>query len=175
MKTTQLLLTAAIALSLSACSTAPDKVHAAYVPASVYQDYTCDELASQAREINTKSIQAHHTLDQAHKNDGVAVAVGALVFWPALLFLATSNEDPTAYASLKGNAIAVQESQIAKKCQFTPVKIKAVTVPKHIQAKQDRRTRTERQKDERDAWQAEHGGSGATRSTYRSYTDVKGD
>lgn len=134
-------------LTLSACSTAPDKVYPSHVSDRVYQDYTCAELNREVHHVERQSRIMHHDLKEARGKDTAAVAVGMILFWPALLFLASGNEDTTAYARLKGEAIALQDAQIAAKCDFEPVVFEEIKVPLHVRAKQDKRTRIERRRD----------------------------
>jgi len=114
------LVTAAIVLSLAACSTPPRNIDAQYISTHQYDGLSCEELTLEYYRVETRVQQLHHALDQESKKDAALVGVGLVVFWPALLFLAGSSTDPSEYGRLKGEAQALQTVLANNTCEYDP-------------------------------------------------------
>lgn len=113
----RLLLSAAIAVTLGACTTNPDKIGATYVSPLKYENYDCQQLIAEQSNIERKVGELHGTLKKESSGDAWATGVGVVLFWPALFFLAGNNDVQEAeYAQLKGDYEAVQSTLIKKKC-----------------------------------------------------------
>jgi hypothetical protein len=54
--------------------------------------------------------------DQKATNDKVAMGVGIVIFWPALLFTKGNDENTAELARLKGTMDAIEQASIAKHC-----------------------------------------------------------
>jgi hypothetical protein len=54
--------------------------------------------------------------DRAAQNDGTAVAVGAILFWPALFFIKGDKQKATEVAELKGQMEAIEKVNVVKNC-----------------------------------------------------------
>ena len=112
----RLLLSAAIAVTLGACTTNPDKIGATYVSPLKYENYDCQQLIAEQSNIERKVGELHGTLKKESSGDAWATGVGVVLFWPALFFLAGNNDVQEAeYAQLKGDYEAVQSTLIKKK------------------------------------------------------------
>ncbi len=113
------LLSAAIAVTLGACATNPDKIDAAYVSPRKYANYDCQQLITQQGNIERKVTALHGTLKKENSEDTWATGVGIVLFWPALFLLAGDNdEQEVEYAELKGNYDAIQSAMLQKKCEI---------------------------------------------------------
>jgi hypothetical protein len=55
-------------------------------------------------------------LDEAANNDKAIVGVGVLLFWPALFALGGTKQQEAEYGRLKGEAEALQQAAVGKKC-----------------------------------------------------------
>ena len=107
-----------VALALATgCSTASKDIATAYVSPTPFQGLDCEQLASERVRIQTRSSQLSDRLDKAADNDVAIMAVGALLFWPALFALGGTKEQEAEYARLKGEADAVQTASTQKRCQ----------------------------------------------------------
>jgi hypothetical protein len=114
MKTTAALTAAVIALT--GCATASKDVATAYVSPMQYQNYDCDQLGAEATRLTTRVQQLGGRLDEAASNDKAITGVGAILFWPALFALGGTKQQEAEYGRLKGEAEAVQQAAVFKKC-----------------------------------------------------------
>jgi len=106
---------AAFSLLLSGCTSRSSSIPASYVSPTQYSSYSCEQLASQAQVISARTSELSKKQDTQRTVDGVAIGVGAVIFWPALLFLATPGHDKE-IGQLKGQSIAIQEAAAQKNC-----------------------------------------------------------
>lgn len=105
----------AMVASLGGCASSPESITASYVSPLQYQSYDCDQITQEMYRI-TRRVQ-EVTGVQSSKASGDAVAVTAsLLFWPALLFLAAGEDKSAELARLKGEAEALEQAAVQKKC-----------------------------------------------------------
>jgi hypothetical protein len=110
---------AVTAVTLSACAKDADQVGATYISPITYENFTCPQLADEAQRVSSRVTQSAGVQDQKATNDKVAMGVGLVVFWPALLFTKGNDENTAELARLKGQMDAIEESSIRKKCAIT--------------------------------------------------------
>lgn len=114
-----LLLSAAIAVTLGACTTNPNKIGATYVSPLKYANYDCQQLIAEQSNIERRVAALHAMLKKENSGDKWATGVGIVLFWPALFFLAGNNDVQEAeYAQLKGDYDAIQSALVQKKCSM---------------------------------------------------------
>lgn len=106
----------AVAL-LYGCATQPHNVGAQYVSAGRYDSYDCPRLYREAEELSARIASVSAILKSKADQDAGLVAVGVLLFWPALLFLpATGGKvEEAELGRIKGEAEAVAKS-IRERC-----------------------------------------------------------
>ncbi|WP_068314752.1 hypothetical protein [Polycladidibacter hongkongensis] len=107
---------AALALSVSACATSPGNITATYIPAATYQNFSCKQLAQEQRVVAQKVAELTGKQKRAATTDAVAVTVGAVIFWPALLLLAATEDEKEQLANLKGQHDALRLAAAQKGC-----------------------------------------------------------
>ena len=105
------------ALLVAACSTAPDKISANYVSPLQYQDYSCRQIGSELMRVNRKVIEVTGAQQDEADGDAGAMAVGLILFWPALFFLAGEDREHE-LANLKGEYEALETVAIQKDCDI---------------------------------------------------------
>lgn len=112
-----------IALSvvlLSGCASRPTEIQAQYVSPLQYKDYDCDQVSAELGRISRKTAQLFGQLDKTASNDEAQMAVGMILFWPALFFLEGGDGAEAAeYARLKGEFDALEQAAIQKKCDMS--------------------------------------------------------
>lgn len=101
---------------LSACAQNSQEISATYVSPNEYQNYSCGQLRDEANRVARKASSAMSEQDRAAQNDGTAVAVGAILFWPALFFIKGDKENATEVAELKGQMEAIERANVLKSC-----------------------------------------------------------
>ncbi len=106
----------AMMLALSACATAPRDIAPSYVSASPYQNYTCEQLETEAQNVSAAAAQAIGVQQQKANSDAAMTGVGVIIFWPALFFLKGNGADAANVGQLKGQMQAIQAVSDAKHC-----------------------------------------------------------
>ena len=115
----KMILAASVAAFMAGCATQPDKIGAAYVSPLKYKDYDCDMIALERASVERKTNQLHHKLEKEANKDAGQMAVGMVLFWPALFFLEGGDGPEAAeYAQLKGEYVALEDTSVVKKCQL---------------------------------------------------------
>lgn len=113
------LICAGLVLGLAGCATGSKDIAPTYVSPVAYQSYDCQQIGAEIARIQGRVDQLGGRLDQAASNDK-AIGASALIFWPALFALGGTKAQEAEYASLRGQADAVQQTAIMKKCMIAP-------------------------------------------------------
>ena len=113
------LVAAIAAIALAGCAKDANQVGATYVSPITYQSYTCPQLAEEAQRVSARAAEASGVQDQKATNDKVAMGVGLVNFWPALLFTKGNDENTAELARLKGSMDAIEQASIQKHCGLT--------------------------------------------------------
>lgn len=101
---------------LSGCATPAANVTASYVSPVLYQNLTCEQLALEAQTISTRVVLATGAQDKKANGDVALMAVGLVVFWPALLFTNGDGQQAAELARLKGEIEAVENASNRNNC-----------------------------------------------------------
>lgn len=107
------------AFLLAACAKDANQVGATYTSPVLYDGYTCPQLAEEAQRVSSRAAQSSGVQDQKATNDKVAMGVGLVIFWPALLFTKGNDENTAELARLKGQMEAIEQTSIKKRCGIT--------------------------------------------------------
>jgi hypothetical protein len=110
---------AIIALTAAGCAKDASQVAATYVSPVTYESYTCQQLTEEAQRVSARAAQAAGVQDEKSTNDKVAMGVGLVIFWPALLFTKGNDENTAELARLKGQMDAIEQASIRKRCGIT--------------------------------------------------------
>jgi hypothetical protein len=82
-----------------------------------YKDYNCDQIASEMENVSRRAGELHASLKKTANNDSGQMAVGMILFWPALFFLEGGDGPEAAeYARLKGEKEALEKVAVEKQC-----------------------------------------------------------
>ena len=125
------ILLGAIAIaSLVGCASSPDKMTAAYVSPIQYQDYDCKQIGAELTRVSRRAQELYGQLDKTASNDGAQMAVGLVLFWPALFFLEGGDGPEAAeYSRLKGERDALEQIAIQKQCDPAIIPPRAAPAP----------------------------------------------
>lgn len=115
MKKTIIVLT--LAALMSGCATHPDKMRTASVSPIQYKDYDCDQIGAELARVSRRSNELYNSLKKTADGDSMQMAVGMVLFWPALFFLEGGDGPEAAeYTRLKGEWDTLEQVAIQKKC-----------------------------------------------------------
>lgn len=103
-------------LTLAACAKDASQVGATYVSPILYENYTCPQLADEAQRVSVRAQQAAGVQDEKATNDKIAMGVGIVVFWPAMLMTKGNDENTAELARLRGQMDAIEQASIKKRC-----------------------------------------------------------
>lgn len=112
---------AAAVLLLAGCASQPDSIVSQSASTLPYEDYNCKQIGREMVRVNDRVITLYDRLEKMADDDAGAMAVGLIVFWPAL-FLLEGGDGPEAdeYARLRGEMDALQKVGIQKSCSDIP-------------------------------------------------------
>lgn len=105
--------------TLAGCATPADNIAAAYVSPIGYQGLSCSQLANEAQAISSRAAAAVGAQNKKATGDAVAMTVGLVVFWPALLFTQGDGAQAAEVARLKGEMQAIEDASRRKGCGIT--------------------------------------------------------
>ena len=88
----------------------------------------------------------HAKLDDKSSSDTTTMAVGLVLFWPALFFLDGDEDGAIEYKRLMGESEAVQQAAVAKKCD---IRLFAPQKPKEVKKTEEEKLVDKKKKDDR--------------------------
>ena len=112
-----LLVTFTISTCMLGCASQPDKLQSQYVSPLQYKDYDCEQIEQELETVSNRVTTLYTDLKKKADGDSAQMAVGMIIFWPALFFL-EGGDGPEAneYSRLRGEKAALDEIAVHKKC-----------------------------------------------------------
>ena len=107
-----------MALAIAGCASKSADIAPSYVSPMNYQNYTCEQLSEEGRNVSSRAAIASGQQDKARSRDAVKTGVGVVLFWPVLLFMDGDGPKSAELASLKGQMDAIEQASIQKKCRI---------------------------------------------------------
>ena len=98
------------------CAHSSDEIAAQAVPASTYDSYECERIATERDRVSARLAELKTEVDETANDDELMTTVGILVFPPLLFFLKGDGTEADEYARLKGEHAALQEAATSKQC-----------------------------------------------------------
>lgn len=84
-----------------------------------YQQYDCDQIGAELRRVSRRTSELFGQLDDERSSDEAEMAIGLILFWPALFFLEGGDGAQAAeYGRLRGEVDALEQVAIMKKCDM---------------------------------------------------------
>jgi len=121
----KIVFSAAVVSILTACAPSPDRVSASYVSPVVFEGQSCKKLMAERNEIARKVNLLTAEQRKSSTNDAVATGVALVLFWPAAIALAITEDQSAQLAQAKGNFDAIETQMRKKGCQLPPVNVPA--------------------------------------------------
>lgn len=109
---------ASVAL-LASCASKSADIAAAYVSPTLYQNLTCEQLALEAQTVSSRAIAASGAQDKKAGQDQAAMAVGLVLFWPAMFLTKGDGAQAAEVSRLKGEMQAIEDASRRKGCDIT--------------------------------------------------------
>jgi len=103
---------------ITGCATRAEYIEASYVSPILYQNLTCEQLALEAQNVSSRAATAAGVQNRRAGNDAALMAVGLVVFWPALLFTGGDGATAAEVSRLRGEMDAIQNASNAKGCDI---------------------------------------------------------
>jgi len=109
---------AALAVSLMAAGCASRSGDVAPHPADPAQfaGWTCDRLDDETERVQRRAAEVAWAVDERSGNNIVALGVGVMIFWPALLALRPEGPEADDLAQLKGRFEALRAASTKARC-----------------------------------------------------------
>ena len=106
------------AVIVGACSSAPksNEVSAAYIPIAQYNNYTCDQLISEAESVRRSVPALESAVDKHRENQTGVEVVTWILFFPAALALDKGEANSSQLAKARGELQAIQTALLGKHC-----------------------------------------------------------
>ena len=105
-----------VGILVSGCATKPDNIGASYVSPYKYKDYDEDQIIIEMDHVGRRTNELYYSLKKKANSDTAEMAVGLLLFWPALFFLEGGDGPEAAeYARLRGEYEALRTVAVQKK------------------------------------------------------------
>lgn len=102
-------------LTVSCASSAAD-ISTSYVSPLKYSNYDCQQISMERDNIERRVNELYYAVEKRAKADRTSMAVGMVLFWPALFFLKGDSPEAAEYSRMKGEYEAIQSVAVQKKC-----------------------------------------------------------
>jgi hypothetical protein len=107
---------AILAMGVSGCAPDPSKVAATYVSPATFASYNCNQIIAERNSVVKKVNELNVSQKKEADEDAALVGVGAILFWPALLFLGAGQDNSAQLAGIKGQYDALTAAGTSKGC-----------------------------------------------------------
>jgi outer membrane murein-binding lipoprotein Lpp len=105
-----------VALLVAGCAHSSEEIVARQVPASTFDGYECDKIATEAQRISTRMTELKTEVDETAADDELMTTVGILVFPPLLFFIKGDGVEVAEYGRLKGEYATLEAVSAQKQC-----------------------------------------------------------
>jgi hypothetical protein len=115
-------LTAAAAL-LAGCATRAVDVQPLAADPADFQDWSCTRMHDEMDRVQQRAVELSWIVDERAGQHVVALGIGLMVFWPALLAMRPDGDESAELARLKGRYEAVQTAARRNGCPPPPAEM----------------------------------------------------
>jgi hypothetical protein len=109
-------LTLSLACLVSGCALRAVDVPAAPVSPADFGGWSCARIGEELERVRRNAAEVAYAFDERAGANIVAMGVGAVVFWPALLAMRSNGQDRELLAQLKGRHEALVSAQSQRPC-----------------------------------------------------------
>ena len=143
--TRKLFVVAMVCFLLTGCATPPNKITATYVSPMEYVALSDEEVIAELNRVSRKLREVSGVQQAEADKDGVALGVGLVLFWPALLFMIGPDEE-SEIASLKGQYEALEATAIKRSLGIAEELKKAREERQRLEAEEEQKKQQRRER-----------------------------
>lgn len=111
------IISATVGALSTGCASHSHELKAAHVSTAGYKGYSCTELHAEMRANINRVDELTGILDKKADDDEGQMAIGMILFWPALFALEGGDgEEAAEYSRLKGELNAMEQVAILNEC-----------------------------------------------------------
>ncbi len=110
---------------LAGCATRAVDVRPKPDDPAAYADWDCERLFEASDQVQLQAADVAYAVDTVVGNNMVALGLGVMVFWPALLAMQPDGPDAAQLASLKGRFEALRSVADSRHCGPPPLQMTA--------------------------------------------------
>lgn len=110
--------TLAASLTLTACAKSTGEIPVQYVSALQYNSFTCNQIESEMQIVSRRASEVGGQVDSTASGDNAQMAIGLVLFWPALFFLDGNTPQAQEYGRLRGEFDALEKAAVQKDCSI---------------------------------------------------------
>ncbi|MCV0396986.1 MAG: hypothetical protein K5872_08740 [Rhizobiaceae bacterium] len=103
-------------MAVSGCASRSNDIPASYVSPIPYQALTCEQLTAEAQAISQRAAIATGAQNKRAMDDAAAMAIGLVVFWPALFLMRGDGAQAAELGRLKGEMNTIMQVNMEKGC-----------------------------------------------------------
>ena len=131
------------------CVPSPDGISAAYVSPLQYRSLKCSQLLEEYRRVNYRAIEVTKFQRAESEQSTGAMAVGLILFWPALFFVSGTDRSPE-LARLRGEVEAIEKTAIRKECYELTETIREERSHAKVEAEQAAKKQKQQEEEEKE-------------------------
>ena len=106
-------------LPLTACAKSTSEIPAQYVSPLQYKSHSCTQVEQEMVMLSRRVSDLGAQVDKTASDDNAQMAIGMILFWPALFALDGDTPQAAEYGRLKGEFEALEKAAIQKNCNIT--------------------------------------------------------
>ncbi|MBI5721459.1 MAG: hypothetical protein HZC37_27630 [Burkholderiales bacterium] len=110
------LATLAATLGVGGCASRSGEVMAVQSSPAQFAGWSCERIDDETERVQRRAAELAWAVDERAGNNIVALGVGVMVFWPALLALRPEGPEAEDLAKLKGRFEALREAASLARC-----------------------------------------------------------
>jgi hypothetical protein len=109
-----------LSLALASCASHASSVEPRYVSPTVYENWSCKQLEDERQRLSSEARRIAGLQDENADADAAMMGVGLILFWPALIGLAATEDREEELGRLKGEYNAADQAARHKTCSLAP-------------------------------------------------------
>jgi hypothetical protein len=129
MKNLVLIVISLFMTSMTGCASSAKDVQAQYISPSIYDNYNCQQIGVEMSRLTSEISESAIKVDEQASEDSGTMALGLVIFWPALFFIDGDGPEAQEYGRLKGEYDALEKASIQKECGY---EFKELVIPERV-------------------------------------------